>query len=208
MAQQLKDDVRDKILNSATEEFFVFGYEEASLRRIASDAEMTAGNLYRYFADKKDLYSFVKKDTFEKINEMIVEVSEGLFDLSKDNSSVRFEAKKFKSMLKNMADRFVDIYLIYPKQVQIILEDKDSTRRMYDWLENLFVSFIDNNYHIIGLKKEKRILARSFAVANYDGFKEFFKDSQIKQPILKRMVSAYARLYIGMLETDIRNFIG
>ena len=49
MAQVLKEAQRDKILEAAKQELLHYGYKEASMRRIAAQAEMTVGNLYRYF---------------------------------------------------------------------------------------------------------------------------------------------------------------
>jgi len=56
MVQTKKDDVKNKILNAAKEEFLKFGFEKASLRKIAAEAGVTKGNLYTYFKSKDALY--------------------------------------------------------------------------------------------------------------------------------------------------------
>lgn len=66
--QTLKPELRNRILQNAVEEFFNFGYENSSLRRIASSASTTVGNLYRYFDNKDDLFSAVVTPAVEIIH--------------------------------------------------------------------------------------------------------------------------------------------
>ncbi|MCF7913440.1 MAG: TetR/AcrR family transcriptional regulator [Candidatus Cloacimonetes bacterium] len=54
--QVLKDDVRSEILRQARREFLEKGFRLASLREIAGRAGMTAGNIYRYFKSKDELF--------------------------------------------------------------------------------------------------------------------------------------------------------
>ena len=49
MAQILKEEYRERILNASLAEFFNYGYEDASMRRIAVEAKMSVGNLYHYY---------------------------------------------------------------------------------------------------------------------------------------------------------------
>lgn len=57
--QVLKDDMRTRILESASKNFAVYGFNQASMRKISSDAEMTVGNLYNYYLDKEALFDAV-----------------------------------------------------------------------------------------------------------------------------------------------------
>ena len=54
--QYLKKEVREKILCAAVEEFKQYGYADASIRNIANNAEISLGNIYRYFTNKEALY--------------------------------------------------------------------------------------------------------------------------------------------------------
>jgi AcrR family transcriptional regulator len=49
MAQILKPELKESIINSARHEFYIHGFEGSSMRNIAKAAHMTVGNLYRYF---------------------------------------------------------------------------------------------------------------------------------------------------------------
>ena len=54
--QVLKDEVRLEIIKQARKEFLDKGFRQASLRKIASSAGMTVGNIYRYFKSKDELF--------------------------------------------------------------------------------------------------------------------------------------------------------
>jgi len=47
----------EEILNSAKAEFLEYGFADASLRRIAANAGVTTGALYRHFRDKDALFN-------------------------------------------------------------------------------------------------------------------------------------------------------
>ncbi|MCK5736052.1 MAG: TetR/AcrR family transcriptional regulator [Spirochaetaceae bacterium] len=65
--QVLKDEVRQRIIKSARREFKKRGFEKASMRSIASSANMTVGNLYRYYKNKEDLYGAIIGNLFDEI---------------------------------------------------------------------------------------------------------------------------------------------
>lgn len=54
--QVKKDDIKEKILNSAHREFLDHGFAEASLRIIAEKAGVTKGAVYSYFKNKDELF--------------------------------------------------------------------------------------------------------------------------------------------------------
>ncbi|MGD2047117.1 MAG: TetR family transcriptional regulator [Gemmatimonadota bacterium] len=59
MAQYLKEEVRDRIRAAALGAFASEGYAEATMAGIAAAAGVSAGNLYRYFESKEDLFDAV-----------------------------------------------------------------------------------------------------------------------------------------------------
>lgn len=54
--QYLKDEVRQRILTAALEEFRTKGYMDASIRSISKLANISSGNIYRYFVSKDSLF--------------------------------------------------------------------------------------------------------------------------------------------------------
>jgi len=59
VAQQLKQDVFDRICEAAIASFSTHGYEQTRLADVALAAGISAGNIYRYFADKETLFAEV-----------------------------------------------------------------------------------------------------------------------------------------------------
>ncbi len=57
MAQRLKDEVRDGMLEAARTVFARDGYRGATMAKIAGAAGISTGNLYRYFATKDALFA-------------------------------------------------------------------------------------------------------------------------------------------------------
>lgn len=59
MVQRLKPDVRARILDAAAESFAEAGFRQARLSDIASRADVTTSNIYKYFNDKEALFHAV-----------------------------------------------------------------------------------------------------------------------------------------------------
>ncbi len=59
--QVLKDDIRERIVSTATRLFYAHGFAQTTMRQIADDAEMSVSNLYKYFKNKEDLFGEIVK---------------------------------------------------------------------------------------------------------------------------------------------------
>jgi AcrR family transcriptional regulator len=64
MAQQLKEDVRDRIVSAALDVFAAKGFRASTMAEIAQSAGISTGNIYRYFPDKETLFHFVAPPSF------------------------------------------------------------------------------------------------------------------------------------------------
>lgn len=69
--QYLKKEVRERILAAAVEEFKEYGFADASIRNIANNAEISLGNIYRYFTNKEALYFAVINPFMESVKQTI-----------------------------------------------------------------------------------------------------------------------------------------
>lgn len=69
--QVKKEEVRLKILETATDEFLKKGYENASMRTIAKRAHTTLGNIYHYYENKEVLLETILMPTIENIETMM-----------------------------------------------------------------------------------------------------------------------------------------
>lgn len=59
MAQVLKDEIREKILVAALDEFYERGYKLAAMRNIAANAQIPTGLIYSYYKNKADLFDAI-----------------------------------------------------------------------------------------------------------------------------------------------------
>lgn len=70
------NDVKEKLLQSACDEFIRCGFKKASIRNIASGAGVTIGALYYFFKNKEDLFLALTQkqaEQFDKLFEKWIE---------------------------------------------------------------------------------------------------------------------------------------
>ena len=69
--QYLKKEIKENIIAAAIEEFKLHGYADASIRNIANNAEISLGNIYRYFTNKEALYFAVINPFLGNVKQII-----------------------------------------------------------------------------------------------------------------------------------------
>ncbi len=67
----MKNRTRECILTAATKRFERYGYNKTTMAEIAQDCNMSAGNLYRYFASKGDIITELALASFTQKEEML-----------------------------------------------------------------------------------------------------------------------------------------
>nr|MCR5174346.1 TetR/AcrR family transcriptional regulator [Oscillospiraceae bacterium] len=55
----------EKIVAAAKKEFLAYGFADASMRRIAEEAGMSASGLYKHFANKKEMFSALVEPAYQ-----------------------------------------------------------------------------------------------------------------------------------------------
>jgi AcrR family transcriptional regulator len=61
-----KDTVRECIIEAAKKRFSHFGYAKTTMAEVASDCEMSPGNLYRFFPGKLDIAESIATEDYTK----------------------------------------------------------------------------------------------------------------------------------------------
>lgn len=208
MAQLLKDEVRNAIINSSKKEFLKKGYENASMRDIAKGANVTVGNLYRYFKSKEEINITIVSPVLERINNAVISISNESVDFKSKNFKLKYDKKTIHKMLDKLADELVDIYELNKVEFNILLLHSELNKSISVWFKDLIKHFINDNYKIIGFDKEKELMASAFSVAIFEGIKELFKDDSVKISYLKMMVKTYLKAFVSMMDGDIRKVMG
>ena len=75
-----KTESHKRITEAAKEEFLEYGYNEASLRRIASKAGIQVGGLYKHFANKEEMFDSLVKPVVEGFYALYHEMEDVYFD--------------------------------------------------------------------------------------------------------------------------------
>jgi AcrR family transcriptional regulator len=68
--QKLKDEVRNRIIEAAVEEFSRRGYEKASMRDICRAAGISLSNTYNYFPSKEALFESIIQPVYETVKDI------------------------------------------------------------------------------------------------------------------------------------------
>jgi len=68
------DTTRESILDAAAERFRQYGYGKTTMAEIATDASMSAANLYRYFENKRDIGAGLALRCFAQKEFLLAEV--------------------------------------------------------------------------------------------------------------------------------------
>ena len=75
-----KSENHEKIVAAAYDEFQKYGYEDASMRRIAAACDMSASGLYKHFPGKEEMFTSLVKPTLDGLMELYHEIEKEYFD--------------------------------------------------------------------------------------------------------------------------------
>lgn len=161
---KLPQEKQDRILDAALDEFIKYkdNYEKASVKRIAKEADIAIGSIYKYFEDKDDLFFYIfdknrdegktlpKHNTFRSFSEMITasqdsenETNKILMDIVMANKGELFKAFIFDDSPNSQIFREVCSYIEKDKQNNLIKDDVDTDMTAYMYFG---IEYIAYNY--------------------------------------------------------------
>lgn len=203
MAQVLKQDLRDRIVEAAKEEFLENGFEKASMRNIAKKAGMTVGNLYRYFDNKEDISKQIVEETLEELKEIFKTLTSDQVSMEARVFNMKANIQELSELMDDLADRLVDTYFAHQKEFKILILHSDYNHEIIDWFYKAISSLIEQHFLIDKFKKYKQTLSQAYAVAIFSGIAEIFKDNDLDPLTLKRIISIYLNSFIVLLDSGI-----
>ena len=143
MAQTLKEDVRNRIIDAAINQLLINGMHKTNMRDIAKEAKITPGNLYRYYPGKDQLIISITQPIVDGLNN-IVQKETGV-DLCIDYQQLvlpnpprgmdRLIFIEFMLLdkLRNALIAIGNLTLAYPKRMTILLDDSIVSKQLYQW---------------------------------------------------------------------------
>ena len=170
MAQILKDDYRERILNASLNDFFNYGYEDASMRRIAIEAKMSVGNLYHYYPNKEKLFNALVQDTIVAFNTIILNQS-NIELADKDRNTW------FKDQVKQLTRGLVEVYSKHKIETLILLRYSKLNDQIAQSIKHMIDGIILQWFPAIEAhNKQVETLCNMLADAIFAGLSRLFED--------------------------------
>lgn len=156
-----------KLIPIIRKEFTEFGYEKASLQRIASQAGITAAGLYRHYANKEEMFASLVDDTVNEFLRLWDVAVEGALKLS-ESPDFQGEFREYRNQLNKklvdfMYNHYEDLQLALLKsrgtryehfEDQLIKKEQDSIHIMLDFFDRKNIphnKLTDNEVHILSI---------------------------------------------------------
>ncbi len=200
MAQVLKEERRNRILDSAKEEFLVKGISATSMRAIAKRADMTVGNIYRYFPNKEEIVNTLMKPVFEKLNKTINSFSNG----NAENFNENMNEEMLKEMLMVLADTIVNTQESYRKEIYIFVCDDDINEKRNAWLLTIINNILKNTSPpFVQTAQEIEMLSCMIATSIFTGLRKGIK-FKCENDISKEGFRKILRFYLLQIFTLLK----
>ena len=114
-----RDNARDRIIACAVREFMEKGFTGASLRAIASSADVTTGAIYGYFPSKEALFDAIVGPAGDELFNRYVAAQENFYDLPLESQTFdgmqAYERGLVHEMLDFVYDHRDEFLLIFAK---------------------------------------------------------------------------------------------
>lgn len=102
-----KTESHKRIIEAAKKEFLAYGYSEASLRRIASNAGIQVGGLYKHFASKEALFESLVAPAIQGFYELYHSIESAYMDEAAEKEwENQGEAVRVMEYIYNHLDEF------------------------------------------------------------------------------------------------------
>ena len=207
MGQILKDHVKTQIVESAIKDIFENGLIGSSMRKIASNANMTVGNLYRYFKNKDELINFIISPVLNRIGKIIQKYTNKTIDLNDeyiDLSNISIE--DITHILDDLSIELVNIYYDTPKPFMILMMNDKVNQNILKWFTKLIMDFmISKNYVNENNKARCELLSRAYAVSLFAGVKDLLANNQLDKSELSIVMKMYFHSCISFIDKNFED---
>jgi hypothetical protein len=163
--QSKKDEVRQEIESAALKVFFRKGFSDAKMNDIADEIQISVGNIYTYFKNKKELfYSVVPTSLVDYLKNLLVE------NIHIDNqTSFEDVNNEEKSAL---VQEQVNILTQYRMQIVIIFEKNKGTlysnarNELIDLMIETKKPYLKNSYKRFEIESDEHLILLNIIAGN------------------------------------------
>ena len=207
MAQFLKPETREKIMESATGEFLERGYEDSSMRRIRDKSGMTVGNLYRYFANKDELLKLVTAPAYNAIDALVRKLTGDMVSI-KEDFITDLDPRQLHGLIDGLSGGLVDVCLKHRARLGILMMDSRINKSMVSWFSGAIESLICSSADIEKGNPSVTALSGAYAVSVFEGVKEIIRTCDPREGGMKEIISLYLDSYVYMLSNEAITKLG
>ena len=191
-------ETRNKLLDSAKQEFLEKGYMKASLRTICKNAGVTTGALYFFFQDKEDL---LKQLVEEPLKGLISRVkSHFLEEMNMESAFVSIhddsaDIKAAKEIVHFMYQHYDIFQILLTKSQGSIYED--ITSRFADGIEEHYDRLVERMTEKFGIQKPEHYMIHWMSHMQVDAFTHLFTHEPDEQKAVRHMEEIVVYLASG-----------
>lgn len=191
---------KDRIINSALEEFSKNSYDKASTNNIVKNANISKGLLYHYFTSKKELYEYLEAFTIntviDAINEKIDWNESDIFERIKQIIIVKMEILSYYPYLYSFYLRVFE-NKSYEEMKKLILEETALELYTKIYSHNIdFSKFRDNT----NLEKNMNIIRWTIEKAGEEFWNKIQKTNKDDKTLFDEIVDEIDQ-YINILKS-------
>ncbi|AKA67767.1 TetR/AcrR family transcriptional regulator [Clostridium scatologenes] len=142
MVQYKKDDIKEKIDNAALKIFVENGYEKTKISNIATESNVSVGNIYKYYKSKEQIfYSIAPESVLENLKNILI--NKLIFAKYKTANELNS-----KNDFQLVNEEFIDYMIKNREQILIMFTGSKGTK--YESLKyeaiNYMIKNIKENY--------------------------------------------------------------
>jgi AcrR family transcriptional regulator len=182
--QVLKPEIRSSILSNALEEFYQYGYSQASMRAIASKVGITVGNIYRYFLSKEDLFNVI----LEPVRNAIIEVAH----VDEQLNIIKIDTREEASLI---VDSILSLMKHYTKELFILIFNSEGS--MYEFMKEDLIRIVEVKLTRVFAQESHgyfvKIISTSFIQALFVIFKDNIDDYETIRELITELLIFYFR---------------
>ncbi|MCG8570645.1 MAG: TetR/AcrR family transcriptional regulator [Spirochaetes bacterium] len=194
--QILKEEIKQNIIDSAIEEFYQYGYEKASMRKIAKRVGITVGNLYRYFPGKNDIFSQIVFPVYHRIEHWIRhhhdEISDEMIHSMELEELIVWGSEIISNLFSG--NRKIFIILIDGSQGS---EYESVKEKILEFQTIQMMEHMEGKYPP-AKRHEMKALARSSSVAYIEGILDLIRSTEDEEQMIKNIKEFIIIMFSGL----------
>lgn len=204
MGQTLKENLKQLIVDSAINDLYENGVAGASMRKIASDANMTVGNLYRYFKNKDELINHIIEPVMNKISLVLLKNTNQSLDLMGHQFDIQHMSyTDFIKTFDDISSELCHLYSQHKKVFIIVLKSSTINDLFLNWVVDVVYRYMCFRLKDTSITNEKmQQLSRMYAVSLFAGIIDLFLNNTLEINELEYVLKIYFRTCVSMINLD------